>query len=65
MWNVSGIVSFTGGGLAVAVAVAFVAGLVVVSEVDEVEGPAPKRSFSFPGVKNLSTKEGHIIFTHR
>ena len=55
----SGIVSFTGDGLAVAVA--SVAGLVVVSEpseVDEDEGPAPKRFFSFPDAKYLSTKGG-------
>lgn len=53
----SGIVSFTEGGLAVADASA--AELVVVSEpsdsLDE-EDPAPKMFFSFPDAKGLSAK---------
>src|SRR6266404_2564690 len=61
VWNVSGIVSFTGGGLAAAVA--SVAGLVV-SDSFDVE-PAPSRFFSFPDAKDLSTKENHRIDTHR
>lgn len=58
--------SFTEGSLAMVVAP--VAGLVVVSESfeeDDNEEPAPKRFFSFPDAKDLSTKEDHIIFTHR
>lgn len=52
----SGIVSFTEGGLAVVVASA--AELVVVSEPSESldEDPAPKRFFSFPDAKGLSVK---------